>query len=88
MNDGQQLRIERLSLRVQGVDPLDARALAQAVADGLAGGLRLGPGETSLSRLSVRVQTRQGEPAEQLAARTADQVTALVNRVSATEAGR
>jgi hypothetical protein len=84
----QEVRVDRIKLRVSGMDPLQARALAQAVALGLAPTLALAPGEGSIERLAFELAAKPGEPPEQLAARAAARLAPLVGRVGALEAGR
>jgi hypothetical protein len=81
------VEVKRLSFRVTGMDPIDARELAQRVAAGLAPALSLAPGEASLPRLHVELPARQGERPDQLAERTVTRLAPLINQVSAREAG-
>lgn len=85
---GEEVNIDRISLRVTGMDPIDARALAQAIATGLAPTLALAPGEAALDRLRVEVQAKHGEKPEVLAARAVARLAPLLNRVDAGEAAR
>lgn len=80
--------IDRLSLRVTGMDALDARTLAQRVAAGLAPALAIGPGEAVLARLAIELEAREGERPEELAARAVSHLAPLINRVVATGARR
>lgn len=66
MND---IRIDRLSLRLSGVHGVDGRQLAELVGQGLAAaGI---PAEESITTDSIRIgiSARQGEPAPRLAER-------------------
>jgi hypothetical protein len=73
---------------VTAMDPIDARALARAVAAGLAPTLSLAPGEASLERLRVEVQARPGDDQAAIARRAATRLAPLINRVDPTEAAR
>jgi hypothetical protein len=79
VNPADRVEIERLSLRVTGMDPIDATALARAIAEGLAPALSLAPGEASLPRLAVQVQAKEGERTPELAARAVARLAPLVN---------
>jgi hypothetical protein len=85
---GGRVEIDRISLRVTGMDPIDARTLAQAIAAGLAPTLSLAPGEASLDRLRVEVQARAGEDQDALARRAVARLAPLINRVDPSEAAR
>ena len=85
---GGEIDIDRLSMRLTGIEPPDARRLAQLVAARLGPGLLLGPGDASIARLQVEVQASPGAGPAELADRIADCLAPLVNRVIATEAGR
>jgi hypothetical protein len=85
---GGRVEIDRISLRVTAMDPIDARALARAVAAGLAPTLSLAPGEASLERLRVEVQARPGDDQAAIARRAATRLAPLINRVDPTEAAR
>jgi hypothetical protein len=85
---GDEVTIDRISLRVTGMDPLEAKALARAVAQRLAPALALAPGEASIPRLHVEVAARRGERPDELAARAVARLAPLINRASAAEAGR
>jgi hypothetical protein len=69
------VRVDRLALRVAGLDEDEARALARLVAEGLAPGTLAAAGSAGLSRLRIEVQADagQGDPAL-LARRIIDQI--------------
>lgn len=83
-----EVRIDRISLHVTGMDPIDAKALARAIAAGLAPSLALAPGEASLERLSVELPAKDGERTDELAARAIARLAPLINRVRPAEVGR
>lgn len=85
---GGQIEVDRISLRVTGMDPIDAKALARAVAAGLAPTLSLAPGEASMDRLRVEVQAKAGDDQEALARRAVSRLAPLINRVDPSEAAR
>jgi hypothetical protein len=82
------VEIERISLRVTGMDPIEARALARAIAAGLAPTLSLAPGEASLDHLRVEVQAKPGDDRDALARRAVARLAPLINRVGPSEAAR
>jgi hypothetical protein len=61
-SDGDDVRIDRLALRVAGLDEDAARALARLVAEGLAPGMLRPAGHAGLDSLQVEVTA---DPAEQ-----------------------
>jgi hypothetical protein len=81
------LRIDRLSIRVPGVEPELARRLGQLVAERLAAPLALAGRDAALSHLEVRVNAVPGESHESLAGRIATQVSQAI-AARALEAGR
>ena len=85
---GGEITIDRISLRVTGMDPLEAKVLARAVAQRLAPALALAPGEASIPRLRVEVAAKRGERPEELAARAVARLAPLINRTASAEAGR
>lgn len=82
------VEIDRISIRVPGVERDLGRRLGQLVAERLAPSLQLGPGEASLERLQVEVTTQPAESPESLAARIAAQVALLIGSQGVLEAGR
>jgi hypothetical protein len=77
-----ELHIDRLALRVAGLDEEAARALAQLVAEGLAPGMLRAAGIAGIGSLQVEVQasaTEQGRP-DLLARRIADQIRRALAR--------
>lgn len=82
------IEIDRLSIRVPGVERDLGRRLGQLVAERLAPSLQLGPGEASLERLHVEVAAQPAESTESLAERIAAQVALLIGSESVLEAGR
>jgi hypothetical protein len=82
------VEIDRISLRVPGLDRAAARRLAQQVALRLADGLRLAPGEASLERLRIELNAQSGEHPDALAGRIAAQLVRLIGEASTLEAGR
>ena len=82
------VEIDRISIRVPGVERDLGRRLGQLVAERLAPSLQLGPGEASLDRLQVEVTARPAESPESLAARIAAQVALLIGSQGVLEAGR
>lgn len=82
------VEIDRISIRVPGVERDLGRRLGQLVAERLAPSLQLGPGEASLERLQVEVTARPAESPESLAARIAAQVALLIGSQGVLEAGR
>jgi hypothetical protein len=87
MSFGPGLRIDRLSIRVPGLEPELARRLGQLVAERLATPLALAGGDAALSQLDVRVTAVPGESHESLAGRIAAQVSHAI-AARALEAGR
>jgi hypothetical protein len=81
-------RIDRITLHVTDMDPIDARRLAEAVALALAPTLAVGPGEGTIDRLDVRVQATGREHPEQIAARVAQRLAPLLARVSPAQDAR
>ncbi|HTW98473.1 MAG TPA: hypothetical protein VMD59_06840 [Acidimicrobiales bacterium] len=59
---GGDVHVDRLTLRVAGLDEDAARSLARLVAEGLAPGLLRSAGTAGLDRLRVRVTTDQRAP--------------------------
>ena len=82
------VEIERISIRVPGLERDAARRLGQLVAERLAPSLQLGPGEASLDRLRVEVAARPAESPESLAARIAAQIALQIDSAGVLEAGR
>jgi hypothetical protein len=83
-----EIEIERISIRVPGMDGDTARRFARLVAEGLVPSLRLGPREGSLERLRAELTQGPAEDADALAARLADRLTLLIDGGSTVEAGR
>jgi hypothetical protein len=83
-----EIEIERISIRVPGLDGDTARRFARLVAEGLVPSLQLGPREGSLERLRVELARRPSEDADALAARLAERLTLLIGETSTVEAGR
>lgn len=71
MTETRGISIDRLSLRVTGLDEHAARALARAVAEGLAAGVVPAAGDAALDHLGVTVQSGPGDP-DALAGRIVD----------------
>jgi hypothetical protein len=86
MTAGDQLDIDRISVRVTGMDPVDAQALARAIAEGLARPLSLAPGEASLERLTVEVRPTEADQTDDVAERAVTGILALLHRAEALEA--
>jgi hypothetical protein len=82
------IQIDRLSIRVPGVERGLGRRLGQLVAERLASSLQLGPGEASFDRLHVELAADGAESPEALAGRIAAQVALLIGDPGALEAGR
>ncbi len=81
--------VDRIQVRVSSLEPLDARALAQAIAAGLAPTLGLAPGEAALERLAVSVEAKPNEPdGQRLAERAAAQIVARIGRGTSFGASR
>ena len=80
------LQIDRISLRVPGVERELGVRLARLVAERLAPALALAPGEGSIERLQIELTARPGESADSLAGRIVAQVAVLIGE--ALEAGR
>lgn len=87
MTAGDSLDIDRISVRVTGMEPLEAEALARAIAEGLARPLSLAPGESSLGRLTVQVEPAEGDQTDDVANRAVARIVALLHRAAAMEAG-
>jgi hypothetical protein len=81
-------RIDRITLHVTDMDPIDARRLAEAVALALAPTLALAPGEGAIDRLDVRVQAKRREHPEQIAAQVAQRLAPLLARVTRAQDAR
>jgi hypothetical protein len=79
---GGEVRVDRLALRVTGLDEGAARTLARLVAEKLAAGLPPLTGSASLGSLRAEVQLGAGEEAgpDVMAGRIADQVGRLLAR--------
>jgi len=76
------VHIDRLSLRVAGLDEEAARAFARLVAEGLAAGVVRGPAIAGLDRLRVEVEADAadaGKP-DLLARRTVDAIGRVLAR--------
>ena len=86
MTAGGQLDIDRISVRVTGMEAVDAEALARAIAEGLARPLSLAPGECSLGRLSVQVEPTDADQPGDVAERAVARILALLHRAAALEA--
>ncbi len=80
------VEIDRISLRVPGVERDAGARLARLVADRLVPALALVPAEASLPRLRLELVSRPGEDPEALAGRVAARVAVLIGE--ALEAGR
>jgi hypothetical protein len=80
------IQIDRLSLRVPGVEPDLAARLAQLLAQRLAPELALGAGDAAFALLRTELAARPGEGEESLAARIASHLAAVLT--DALEAGR
>ncbi len=70
------VRIDRINLRMPGVDRDLGARLARLVAERLASTLTLGPGESALERLEVELSARSDESDESLADRIAARIRA------------
>jgi len=75
-----ELDVDRISLRVTGLDPDAARTLALQVAAGLAQALTFASGDASFARLALTVHAPDGQEPNALAARTVARLAPLVNR--------
>ncbi len=82
------VQIDRISLRIPGVDRELGKRLGQLVAEQLAPSLQLGPGQASLERLHVELTAQPSESMESLAGRIAAQVSLQLGSSSVLEAGR
>jgi hypothetical protein len=78
---GSEIHIDRLALRVAGLDEDAARALARLVAEGLAPGMLRVTGATALDSLQVEIQadTKDSTP-EILARRIVDEIGRVLAR--------
>jgi hypothetical protein len=74
------LDVDRISLRVTGLDPDAARTLALEVAAGLAPALTFASGDTSFARLALTVQAPDGEQPDALATSALARLAPLLNR--------
>jgi len=68
------LSIDRLRLQVQGIEKDAAHRLAELVAEGLAPGLVLPPGLSSLDSLEVEVGAKTGDKPDDLSRRIVDAI--------------
>lgn len=66
--------IDRISLRVEGVEPGTARRLAQLVAERLVPALQLSAGEASFERLGIELTAFATEDADAIATRVAGEI--------------
>jgi hypothetical protein len=80
--------VERISIRVPGVDEQLGRRLGELVAAGLAPSLRTAPGVASLDLLRVELAAQPGESAEALAGRIATAISLRLAGAGVLEAGR
>lgn len=78
-----EITIERLSLRVSGIDAEQAQRLARLVAARLAPAVALGPAEGSLEHLHVALEARAGEREEVLAGRIVERLAPLIGGAGA-----
>lgn len=78
--------IDRISLRVEGIDRAAARRLGRLVAERLAPALALFPGEGAFERLEVELTALPSEDPDSIAARVAGAVALRLGRTM--EAGR
>jgi len=86
VTQGERLDVDRISVRVNGMEPVDAEALARAIAEGLARPLSLAPGESSLGRLSVQIESAEADQTEDIADRAVARILSLLHRAAAMEA--
>lgn len=78
---GSELHIDRLALRVAGLDEDAARALARLVAEGLAPGILRVSGMTALDRLRVELEADpEDSTPDQLARRIVDKIGRVLAR--------
>lgn len=82
------IQIDSIAIRAPGVERDTARRLGELIASGLAGALRLGPGEAATERLQLELTSDPGEPPEALAARVSEQLALLIGNTGLVEAGR
>ena len=75
-----ELDVDRISLRVTGLDPDAARTLALQVAAGLAPALTFASGDASFARLALTVQAPDGAQPNALARSTLARLAPLLNR--------
>jgi hypothetical protein len=76
-----EIRVDRLALRVAGLDEDAARALARLVAEGLAPGLLRATGVAGLDSLRVEVQgDTENETPDLLARRIVDEIGRVLAR--------
>jgi hypothetical protein len=82
------VHVDRLSIRVPGVDRELGHRLGREVAERLAPALALAPREAALERLRLEVTAQPNESAEALASRIAASVVSALGTGATLEAGR
>jgi hypothetical protein len=80
--------IDRISIRVSGVERDLGRRLGELVAQRLVPTLQPAPGEAALDLVRVEVPARPGEGADALAGRIATEISLAIARTEVPEAGR
>lgn len=82
------VHIDRLSIRVPGVDRELGRRLGRQVAERLAPSLGLAPREASFERVRVELPAQPGESDDALAGRIAAALATALGAATTLEAGR
>jgi hypothetical protein len=74
------VRVDRISVRMNGIERIDPEALAQALAARLAPTLLLAPGQAAIDSLRVELEAEDGDDHDALAARAVARLAPLINR--------
>lgn len=82
------IEIDRLAIRVPGIDDGSGERLGRLVAERLAAGVALGLTPASFARLDLKMVSLPGESPDDLAVRIADRVAAVIAHGRGLEAGR
>jgi hypothetical protein len=75
------VQVDRIRLRMNGIERIDPEALARAIATRLAPTLLLAPGQGAIDSLRVEVHAQDGDDHDALAERTVIRLAPLINRV-------
>ena len=75
------VHVDRIRLRMNGIERIDPEALARTIAARLAPTLVLAPGEAAIDSLRVEIEAQDGDDHDAVAERAVARLAPLINRV-------